>query len=956
MVQIDPGGAVASTFRGADPEAVIMATSSKDNLTHHRQHTTGGSMAPPTPKNRSSPSASSGAPVPAVVVEAYESQQVVVDELRDDDGGGGVARMNATDESTQNVIDLTDNSNSRQSGGNASSSSTNDGGGLKYNSTTNREWMVDVTSPGTTRRILVGSEELLTLGEKVSIVMTADDRNYDEVSTERGFDDEDEQRDGSLLLIAGAAPQTNKTSTAAVEQPLADTAVAAPRSSMPKPRADHGSSFMSAFCACIDPTYGYEDYAPAPTTTTTTTTTTTVNAGTKETPIVVVSINESQDDSSVEEDSIVEIRYEEGPVDAPSSTKKQLVSSYATTKPTSPPKPEEGKNIQLLTPISLYEDKSHMLDVHGEDEEGSEGDNLLNLEEDMASVPSVQEDVADSVAPMKPEDLQCSNVNDSSAVPSSPSAADIVEQNYKAVEISLEEAIQKSEQREREAANMPPPEAKEQVEKAKKDPTKPIAAKAKPSTPTKSLELDETLDARRRILTKELRSVVGTHGRYDLRCAHVSAALGDIMDEASDHGHAVKLHRDAVSIYSCKLGDDHSTTLKAKMRLGTVLENSGDIEQAINLYYQVTVMRKALRGEKNASVGDGLVCMARALRKKEDYIQAIKELKRALKIFRQSLGDSDEKVSQTVDDIASLYITIGDFAKSAAILEEVVKLKAATLGARSNQVGTTLLQLASAYECAGEQANAIRSLKKAYKIFSETGGHSGEDATTTLNRMAMLYEATKDHNRASVAYLGVLRSRKIHYGAQHTAVGETYFHLGRSLRLTKQFDKALKCLKEALPIFVGQGTEVEDVKMVADIMHEMAMVNQDRGNYKDAARIFKQELSVRRKIGQPNVPFISRTLLFMGIADYSMKNHNQALKHLVEALSLFQERGDEGLDCAKVLYYTGLVFEKVDNTSRAVEALAEAIRLFEDNDVDSDSKIFAHAQEKMEFLRTREHQ
>jgi hypothetical protein len=57
-----------------------------------------------------------------------------------------------------------------------------------------------------------------------------------------------------------------------------------------------------------------------------------------------------------------------------------------------------------------------------------------------------------------------------------------------------------------------------------------------------------------------------------------------------------------------------------------------------------------------------------------------------------------------------------------------------------------------------------------------------------------------------------------------------------------------------------------------------------------------------------------------------------------------------------VLYYTGLVFEKVDNMSRAIEALAEAIRLFEDNDVDSDSKLVAHAQEKIDLLRTRQHQ
>lgn len=832
MVQIDPGGAVASSFRGSDPEAVIMAARSKDE---------GATSA----TNR-------------VVVEAIESRHIV-DELRDDGGGA----RSATDESLLQVIDLSSNE------------------------TTKARW----TAPTT----IVESKDIDT-SESAKEVAVEDRENSAE--GERG-DDEGAERDAEVLQKKVEDP------VAATTEPEQDgetilNEVAKIKVQTHTDSQDCNASVFSALFACIDPTYGY-------------------NVPDSAEPKAI----DKHDREESEQNTKVDRLSEMVAVDPlPDST---LPSANETTAPNDENEKETA---------DLFQRQS--------DEEDSQDGQLLNLEEDLASVPSVHEDVADSVAPMEPEDLT-TDLN----LPSSPSGAGIVEENFRAVETNLEEASHKADLRK-------PVEKPANETKMTKN-EEPITAipTTKLTTPIKSKKMDENLDARRRILTKELKSVVSTHGRYDLRCANVSAALGDIMDEARDHGHATKLHQDAVSIYSCKLGDDHSTTLKAKMRLGRVLENAGDIEQAINLYYQVTVMRKALRGEKDESVGDGLVCMARALRKKEDYIQAIKELKRALKIFRQSLGDSDDKVSSTVDDIASLYITIGDFAKSAAILEEVVKLKAATVGPRSNQVGNTLLQLASAYECAGEQSDAVRSLKKAYKIFSETGGYSGEEATATLNRMAMLYEATKDHNRAAVAFLGVLRSRKIRYGAQHAAVGETYFHLGRTLRLTAQHEKALKCLKEALPIFVGQGAEVDDVKMVADIMHEMAMVNHDRGNHKDAARIFKQELSVRRKIGQPSVPFISRTLLFMGIADYSMKNYNQALKHLVEALALFQERGDEGLDCAKVLYYTGLVFEKVDNPSRAMEALAEAIRLFEDNDVDSDSKIMLHAHDKVQYLRAR---
>ena len=549
---------------------------------------------------------------------------------------------------------------------------------------------------------------------------------------------------------------------------------------------------------------------------------------------------------------------------------------------------------------SLTPEASNMI-LHQETEDKSVDDPFFNR--DLESLPSVKEEVEDSVGPIKAEDL--------GTKPNTNSAA-VVERNAMALTM----------------------------------PTNTREEESLISSGTgfgSKQTIDPSFDARRSLLIKELRAAIATFGRYDVRCANISAALGDLMEEAKDFDHAVKLHKDAGTIYSCKLGDDHETTLSAKMRLGTVLENSGRIEEAITNYYQVTIMQRALHGDKDPTVAAGLVNMAHALRKKGDYQAAIKELKRALKIFRETLGDAHEKVASTVDEIASLYITIGDFNKSAAILEEVVKLKAATMGLKSKSVASTLGNLATAYECSEKFEEAMKALKKSYKIYTETGGYSSEDATSTLNRMAQLYEAMKDPNRAAVAYLGVLRGRKIQRGADHLSVGETYFCLGHSLRGTKQYDKALKCLKEALPIFVGQGVEMNDVKMVAEIMHEMAMINEDRGHYQDASRIFKQELSVLRKIGQPEYPFAARTLKHLGITEYKLNNYSRSLKYLVEALTIYQKQNEKGVECADVLVHTGLVFYKVENKDRALDALKEAVHIYAGQKLKEDNPLLQEA-------------
>ena len=588
---------------------------------------------------------------------------------------------------------------------------------------------------------------------------------------------------------------------------------------------------------------------------------------------------------------------------------KEIVDAEGIHQQSAPAKPVHSPVVSSKRTVvnSLTPAASNMI-VSQETEDKSVDEAFLN--KDLESIPSVQEEVEASIGPIKAMDL--------GTTPNSNSAA-MAERN--AMEVNV-----------------------------------PTSTRDEESLITNDTgfgskqTIDPSFDARRSLLIKELRAAIATFGRYDVRCANISAALGDLMDEAKDYDHAVKLHKDAGTIYSCKLGDDHETTLSAKMRLGTVLENSGRVEEAITNYYQVTVMQRALHGDKDPSVAEGLVNMAHALRKKGDYQASIKELKRALKIFRETLGDAHEKVASTVDEIASLYVTIGDFNKSAAILEEVVKLKAATMGLKSRSVATTLGNLATAYECSEKFEEAMKALKKSYKIYTETGGYSSEDATSTLNRMAQLYEAMKDPNRAAVAYLGVLRGRKIQRGADHLLVGETYFRLGHALRETKQYDKALKCLKEALPIFVGQGVEMNDVKMVAEIMHEMAMINEDRGHYEDASRIYKQELSVLRKIGQPEYPFAARTLKHLGITEYKLNNYTRSLKYLVEALAIYQKHNERGLECADVLVHTGVVFYKVDNKDRAMDALKEAVNIYTSQKLKEDNVLFQEASKYISLM------
>ena len=452
---------------------------------------------------------------------------------------------------------------------------------------------------------------------------------------------------------------------------------------------------------------------------------------------------------------------------------------------------------------------------------------------------------------------------------------------------------------------------------------------------------DAIQETRRKFLVHELRSAITKYGRYDIRCANITAALGDLYDENREYRQSLRLHKDVVSVYSAHLGDDDKKTLDARFRLAQVQENSGDIDGAIITYFYVMNMIKALKNDKDPEAMDVFVRIAGCLRKKGKYDSSVKILKRALKSYREVLGDTHPKVSVTVDSIASLYITVGDYGKASAILEEVVKLKAATLGSGSKEVASSLSELATSYECAEQYSKAMKNLKKAYKIYADNTGESGEKSILMLERIALVYQATRQYKKAAIAYLGVLRGRKRVLGDAHPTVADTYFHLGVSLRESNQQDKAFKCIKQALNIYVGEGKDMHDVQMIAEVMHELAIIHKANHNMGDAIKTFQQEIAVRRKLGQPEYPFIAQALNHIGVTEFEIKNYHRALNYFTEALNIYKNKRAEtlgspdadipGTEFAEALYNTGLVYETLRNKQRARNAFMEAARIFKES-------------------------
>jgi len=454
-------------------------------------------------------------------------------------------------------------------------------------------------------------------------------------------------------------------------------------------------------------------------------------------------------------------------------------------------------------------------------------------------------------------------------------------------------------------------------------------------------------EIRRQNLCKELRDAMETYGRYDIRCANIAAALGDLFCETEENEQALQVYEEAVAIYSAKLGDHHLTTLDCKTRIAKMEEKHEKYDRAIRLYYDVISMRKALSGPKHLGVAEVLFLMSKALDKKGSVEQAIKEMKRSLKIYRETLSDTDPKVAACVDEIAQMYMKAGDVEKASAILEEVVKLRAATLGVNHEHVARSLIDLASAQESIGGHEKSLKALKKAFSIFCNLEDENSQNATQTLERIAMCYRSMGQGDKAITTLVGVLRSRKEVLGDRDRLVASTFMKMGTLLREEGHHQKALRCMKHSLSIYVAEGKDMKDVAKIAEVMHEMALIHQSKRALLDACKVLKQEVAIRQKMGKSELPQVVKTLNLLGMTELNLKNNKSALKHFMEALAICEKKPGLEMVFGETLLNTGLALKESGHKQRAKEAFIEAFKIFKKEGLSKDHKLVADIVKEM---------
>ena len=453
-----------------------------------------------------------------------------------------------------------------------------------------------------------------------------------------------------------------------------------------------------------------------------------------------------------------------------------------------------------------------------------------------------------------------------------------------------------------------------------------------------------TEDERKHML--ELRSAIKSFGRHDLNVAHTLVTAGDYYTEASDYDRALSLHKEALTIYSTKLGDHDPRSVDCKVRIARVQLKQGKVDEALGTFCQSMHMREALMGEEHPSVGEVRMHVAEIQRGKGHAKEAAREVKKALRGYREAYGDDHPRVADAVESIAELYTDMGEHEKANLIYSEMVKLRAAIDGHESVSVSKALLKWSSSFEALGNSSRALKLMKQAYAALVKQEGLAGATTAEALEGVGQIYATIGRKDKAIKAYTRVLNIRRQTLGENDPLTASTFVTIGRTLKEVNQPEKSLKCMKRAMSIYThydktrkSNEKTNEDIVAIADSLHQVGLTFEDHGDNSLALKAFSKEMSLRKAAHYVDRRRIARVLNAVGVIQCKRGKFKNAMEFFTEALVNMDTTGGRNATFAATLFNVGLALEKTGETQKAFQTYAETLMMYKAEGLTEDNPM-----------------
>lgn len=234
-----------------------------------------------------------------------------------------------------------------------------------------------------------------------------------------------------------------------------------------------------------------------------------------------------------------------------------------------------------------------------------------------------------------------------------------------------------------------------------------------------------------------------------------------------DHEEAARLARQAVDIWSEKLGEDNLQTLQAARNLGFYLWTLGRYAEAAEVNQRTVELHRQMSGEDSEQTVIAELAVATDLKGRGDFIAALELNDQIYQKAKGLFGDDDPTTLMTSHDLVVTLGLAGHYQRARELGEIVYRRRADVLGDDNPSTISTLNALILSRREAGDYVWARGEQER---IAKRSSALLGADKAATLRRFHNLAVARRkagDHQGALALSGEVIERLHQRYGPDH---------------------------------------------------------------------------------------------------------------------------------------------------------------------------------------------
>jgi len=313
---------------------------------------------------------------------------------------------------------------------------------------------------------------------------------------------------------------------------------------------------------------------------------------------------------------------------------------------------------------------------------------------------------------------------------------------------------------------------------------------------------------------------------------------------------------------------------------GAWSESERQARQAMYIYQK-------LYGEEDLSVLDGLLPLAAVIVDQGRYGEGERLFRRALQIVRQPGPDTAWPLARVYNELGDLLLLQGRHAEAEGAFENARSNGLKILREEDLFFALVANNLARLYKDKGEYFQAEQRLRRSLELRQNSPQACPYDVANAKLNMGEIYRLQGEYERAEPYYKEALEEASV-------ALEETrpdllpYFYNQYALFYVEQgmLDEAGEYYSEALRR--TRSALGSRHPLVAQVLHDMADLEQRRGRPAEAQRLYRQALNIREGHFGPHHPDVAATLIGLSSSLFHSARPAEALVPLERALAAFR--------------------------------------------------------------------